>query len=322
MRLDGQDVGIDGQRVAVANGVGHFARPDVDALRSQPKDGGCARRRRVAEVEADRRAHLFHGPRWLHVQLHHQVAARFERPRQIRGHEGSHLPGGPAEEVTVGILGRARHEAVIAGQRIGGVEPPRRGGAIDPDVGVVHDAGITRMELDAPHVAAFLDRHGQGENPEGVRGVGPEDEGLGQGDDKVGCAEQPAVSERGRPGGCRWIALGRPRGSPGLEAIELLGGDRSLVGKVTDGRVDLPGGHEPRAGYLHDLPRPLAHLPIRSQAEGAGSSGTMAGRTGLEDDRGDVWPGRRRCGAPGGFLRVRRDRCQARGGLRQEGTGG
>ena len=103
----------------------------------------------IAEVEADLRLHLFGRAARLHVQLHDEIAAGLERPRQLRRHERRDLSRRPAEEMAVGILRRSRHQAVVAGQRIGLVQLARRGGAIDADVGVMHDARVAGMELDA-----------------------------------------------------------------------------------------------------------------------------------------------------------------------------
>ena len=315
VRLDGQNVGVDRQCVRVADGVGRVAGRDVDALRTEPENRRRARRRGVAEIHADRRADLFDGARRLHVQLHNEVAAGLKGPRQIGRHQWGDLSRRPAEEVAVGILGRARHQAVVSGERVGGVEPARRVGAIDADVGVVHDAGVARMELDAPHVAAFVNRDGQREDSECIGRVGAEHERLGQRDDEIGRAEQPTVGKAGRARGSGWIAFGCSCGGPGLEPVEFAVAQRPLVGEVPDGWVDFPWGHEPRAGHLHNLPGPLSHLAVGREAKRSRASGAMAGRTGLMDNRGNLYPRRRRLLRLSG---VRARRLPAHGGEGQQ----
>ena len=120
--LHGEQRRVDRQRVVVLHDVGAVARWDVDALRPEAEDRRRARGRPVCEVEPDRGLHRFRLPARLHVELHDEVGARIETERQVGVDQRRYLSGGPAEEVAVRILGATRHEAVVAGRRIGVVE--------------------------------------------------------------------------------------------------------------------------------------------------------------------------------------------------------
>ena len=52
----------------------------------------------IAEEEADLGLHLFHGAARLQVQLHDEVAARLERPRQPRRHQRRDLARASSRE--------------------------------------------------------------------------------------------------------------------------------------------------------------------------------------------------------------------------------
>ena len=51
-----------------------------------------------------------------------------------------------------GIDRRSREEAVVAGQRIALIELREPDGLVEPDVGMVDDAGVAGLKLDAGHV--------------------------------------------------------------------------------------------------------------------------------------------------------------------------
>ena len=158
VRLDGEQLHVDRQHVRIANHVARLARRNVDALRAKPQDRRRALRRAIGEIETDLRQHVFGRAARLHVQLHDEIAAGLERPRQLGLHERRDLSRRPAEEVSVGIFRRSRHQAVVARQRIGLVESARRRRAIDADVGVMHDARVAGMEFDAGHVGPLRHR--------------------------------------------------------------------------------------------------------------------------------------------------------------------
>ena len=197
VRLHGQQVGIHRQRVGVANHVSRFAGCDLDRLRPQAQDGWRARGRAVTEVQPNFWQHLLDRTTRLQMQLHHQVAAGFERPRQIGRHERRHLARRPPEEVAVGILRRPRHQAVIAGQRIGLVQLACGVRAIDADIGVMHHAAVAGMKLDAAHVRAFRHRQADGENAKGVGRLRGQRVGAGRLDDQIRLAQQPPIGHVG-----------------------------------------------------------------------------------------------------------------------------
>ena len=105
--------------------------------------GGC-----VLKYNPIYRQHVFDGAARLHVQLYDEVGAGLSVHASCRRHQRRDLSRRPAEEVSFRIHGRPRHQAVVAGQRIGGVQPARRRRIIDPDVGVMDDARVAGKEFE------------------------------------------------------------------------------------------------------------------------------------------------------------------------------
>ena len=146
------------------------------------------------------------------MELHDEIVAGVEAPREVVRRERRRLSRRPAEKMAVGIVGRAQDHALVAGLGIGLVQPPRRRRRIDADVGVVH-AAIARAELQAAHVARAGTRHGDDEVAEHVGAVGAQ-RVLGKRDDEIGRAELPAGVRRAALRAVRALALEAAAGDP------------------------------------------------------------------------------------------------------------
>ncbi len=286
VRLHRQQRRVHRQRVAVGDDVAVVAGRDVDALRAEAQDRRRARGRPVAEIEGDGRLHRLGLAARLQVQLHHQVGAGVETPRQIRVDERRDLAGRPAEEMAVRILGRTGHEPVVAGGRVAGVELPRLPGAIDADVGVVHHGGVAGVELDAAHIARAAHRQGHREDAKDVGRLPRQDVTRRQGDDEIGLAEIPAGRERRRRRR-RARTLDRGHG-PSREHGHVVGCEPGLGHELAGMAVGLPRRHETAARHRGDLRGPPSGVGEGQEVEGAGAAGVMALRATRVENRRDV----------------------------------
>ena len=258
-----------------------------------------ADRRAIAEVEADHRLHLLDRARRLHVQLHDEVAAGLQRPREVRPDQRRHLARRPAEEVPVGILGGARHQAVVAGQGIGVVQRARR--RASGRRGCWRDArragcpGGTRSRARRRASTPESESRRCGTSRSGSAGS---DERLGERDDEVRACR--AASRRGTAGArafrpdCPRACRRRPRPRASSCSASVSG---RCPSKCPIAGSTFHGGMNRLRVTCSDLGGALPDLVVGRQAEGPGPARSMAGRARFEDDGGDV---------------AREDRCRLR----------
>src|SRR5262245_42120830 len=101
MWLNSLYLDVDRQLVRIGDRVFAGARRDIDVLPSETTHRRMPRRRIGSEVEPDRRLHVFWFSTRLHVQLQHEIGARFEGPRETFRQKRRHLTGRPSEKVPV-----------------------------------------------------------------------------------------------------------------------------------------------------------------------------------------------------------------------------
>ena len=198
VRLYGLQRHVGGKHVGVGDRVAALSCWNVDPLRPQTKDCRRPCRGAIAEVQTNARPDELAGAARLHVQLNDEVSPSLEPPRHVRRDQRRQLPWCPAEEMSFRIHRRSRHQPVVARRRIAGVERARARGWIEPDVRVMDDARIARLEFEAGDVLRAADRERHDEDAKRVARTGVESIGLGQRDDEIGRAELPPLSESRR----------------------------------------------------------------------------------------------------------------------------
>ena len=206
---------------------------------------------------------------------------------------GGDLPGGPAEEVAIRVLGRAGQQSVVAGRAIGVVEPPRAVAAVDADVGVVDHPGVAGAELDAADVAGAGHRQRHREDAEDVARLAGQGVAVGQRHHQVGLAEMPAVGPARRRRR-RTRALDR-RLRPAGDARDLVGGEPRLGDELAGVAVGLPRRHEAAGGDRGQLRRAPAGVVEGEEVERPGPARPVAlGAVRMEQRRDVLVEGRRR----------------------------
>src|SRR6266498_1769499 len=217
------------------------------------EDRWCVAQRAVTKEQADRGFHLLDGAARLHMKLHDEIAAWLEPPGEVGWDERRHLPWRPAEKVPFGIPGRARHQPVVPGRGIRGVELPRGRRRIDADIGVMDDARVAWVKLDASHEARPSDRQWDGEDSKDVGPrCGQAVRGLER-DDEIGRAEQPSIRPSGPARQIARIAFRCSHLDPPLYALNLARAQTALANEVARLGFSLPRRHEPAAGHVRDL---------------------------------------------------------------------
>ena len=158
----------------------------------------------------------------------------------------------PAQEMAVGRLGAGRGvQAGKAGAGFGLVPFPGGRGGVEPEEGMMDQAGVAGVELECAHEAPRGVGEGEDEVPVDIASFGREEEGFGQGDDEVGRAQAPAL---GWGRGCRGRAgsLDGPLRGPAPESFDLVLPQAPIAHELPGRAGGQPGGHDARGGDLVD----------------------------------------------------------------------
>jgi hypothetical protein len=196
MRLERLEFDVNRQYEGIVDDVMAVPCGNVDVLPPEPEHHGRAFGRIVREVEAYRGSHLLRFSTRLHVNLDDQIAGRLEHPCHSLRQQRRNLPRSPAEKVAIWKYGRSENDAVVARIRIAFVELARRARRIDPDVGMMDDARISRMELEPLDVPARARRQRQNEHARHIDTVGRQLIRNRKRDDEIGFPELPACGPR------------------------------------------------------------------------------------------------------------------------------
>ncbi len=231
VRVDGEDLGIDGQRVLVGHHeVGRTGR-DVDGpVVLELEEHGEPRRRRLGEVEADDGADHFRLARRLEVQVEDEVGVLVDGPGHAFGLGDRGRAGLPEQEMAA-----------------------RGAGAIQQDVRVMHHALVARAQLHGAHVARAVHGRVHHEIAEHVRAFRGHRVGLRHFEHEIGRAELPSRGEGGGRGSGGGRPLRRAFGGPALDERDLLVGEPPRSGQVAVARLGRPGRHEADPGHARDL---------------------------------------------------------------------
>ncbi len=260
-------------------------RGDVEILAPKADQRWRLRASALTQIETDDRSDLFSLSRRSQVQLNDQVGARAQMPGQVVREDGRELTWRPAQEVTVGKVGRARNHALVTRRRIGLIEPPGSGRRIDADVRMVHGAAA-RPKLQAADEAAGRDGHGDDEIAEHVRTVGAKHV-LRQGQDEVRLTVLPTIRFRRRPrvSAC---TLRHATRHPALDGGDFVSGHSTDAPKVSEPINGFPRRHVAARGGRHNHRRPTADLVERGEAEGRITAGLVTRDAPRPDDWRDV----------------------------------
>ena len=155
-------------------------RWDVDALRAETKDRRRARRRRRLKKRPMRGWTCSTAPLGCMCSWTTRSVPGSSRHARSRGTSGAIWPGRPAEKVTVGIHRPSgpsdRRSPAPDRARRASREPAR---AIESDVGVMHDARVARLKLDAGDVLRRVDRQRDDEDAKHIARRGGQLKGAG-----------------------------------------------------------------------------------------------------------------------------------------------
>ena len=266
-----------------------IASRDVDLVPAQSQHRGDALRLIVGEVQRNGRRHRLGLSGRLQVQLDHEVGAWLESPSHALRQQWCDLSGRPPEEMAVRILRGVGHQPVVTGSGVGGVELARSARVVDPDIGVMHDPGVSRTELEPPDEARGLQRDRQHEDAKHVRPVRRENVGLAKRDHVIGRAKLPPGAPLGGGGTIGRRPFWRAILHPTLDALNLGFRQRMLVSeRPAMSGLGLPRGHHAAAGELRDQAGAPLRGGIREQLEGRRSARPVARGAAREQDRGDV----------------------------------
>ena len=288
VRIDGKQVDVGGQAVAVLHDMGGRPRGNVDGLGSELHHGRSRRRDRVREEEADRDPDGRRLSPRDQVGLEHEVGPRCETPCQVvrdvvRGRARS-----PAEEVPLREARLVDVAIVVAGTGIGGVQSTRRAGTVDQDAGVVDAAGGDRLQLDRLDEALARRGHPHDEVAVDVLALRRQQVGRIHGDDEIGRAAHPPGDPRRRLWQLVGVALGNPRRDPALDEIYLLLAEPPLAEEAPDAGRRLPRRHVSMPRDARDHPGAGAYICVCRQAERGDRVGAVARDAVPVQNRSDV----------------------------------
>ena len=285
VRIDGEDVDVNRERVLILDHVATLPRRDIDILAAEPHDEGAPGRGGVVEVQPHAGPERLWRAGRQQVELQHQVPAGGKLPREPFRRALRLRAGKPAEKVTVREVGRVVQHPAVARFRILRVEKPRRAGGVDQDPSVVDRAGLARLELHRADPAAGRERRGDRKAPEDVAPGGRHGVRLGHLQDEIGLAKLPPVREPGRRRQLRGIPLGGARLGPPIDRPDLRLAQAPDIPELAMVRRRLPGGHPARHHLLPNGARPGARLVVRQDTERSVLTRPVARGAMLEQDR-------------------------------------
>src|SRR4029077_14246783 len=191
------------------------------------------------------------------------------------------------EKVAIWKDCRPENDAVVARIGIALVELPRRARRIDPDVGMMDDARISRTELETLDVTARGRRHGQHEHARHIDAVRWQLIRRRKRDDEIGFSELPALSPRRRRQRTG-ISFGCAARHPSFDQGDLLVGQMALADELSKPGFRLPWRHGTGSRGGGDLRRVLLRGRIGQQGERCRSVRMMAEAALVENDWRDV----------------------------------
>ena len=180
------------------------------------------------------------------MELDDEIALGFEAPAHAVGRQARRLSGRPAEKHAIrkSCLAAAAALVTCAGLII--VAPPRETRAIDFDVGVVHDPGVSRAEFDRLDVRGRVQGNGNDERAKHIARAAP-------------AGRRPRPSARRRPA-CR-AATHRPAWKGGQVCRTRLASSPALT-HVLNHR-DFLVRHAPLALGTGHVPAPVSMAASR-----------------------------------------------------------
>ncbi len=211
------------------------------------------------------------------MELHNEIALRFEAPAHAVGREARRLSGRPTEKHAIRKLCLTAAAALVTCTWLIIVAPSRETRAIDFDVGVVHDPRISRAEFDSSDVRGRVQRNGNNECTKQIVALRGQDIRLGHLHDNVWRAELPRIGPAWKGGQVCRLASHHALRCPVLNRRDFLVRHAPLAFEPAMSRFRFPWRHRAGACHLDDAPRARAHILIGQQAEGGRLSGPMAG---------------------------------------------
>ena len=286
--LDRLDFHIDRQHERIRADVALLAGWNLDVLAAQPEHRRRAFRRLLREVQADCRLNDLGTSARDEVDLHDEIGPWPQPPREPVRQERRHLAWSPTKKMTVRINGRRQQQAAVPGRRVLVVELARARRAVDPDVGMMHDAAIARAELESFHVGRRGDWQAEYEDARKIAAVGGDDEGLRKRHGQVWSAKLPSAGpRRGRRQTPR-ISFRSAGSHPPVDEVDLGVGQVAVTDERILIRFGLPRRHQASARGLRHQAGASSRLCIGQQTEWRGSFRTMAAGASLEHDGCDV----------------------------------
>ena len=293
VEVDAEEVNVYGELELVVDEEGWVAGGNVECgVVFKLEEHGVLGSGGVAEVEADGGLDGLGLAGGLEVHVEDEVVAGVE----TLGHGGGFDEGGgvglPEEEVGVGVEGGAGVDGDVhafdAQLPVGGEETAEGGGSVDDDVGVVDDAGRAGLDLHGSDVAGAVDGDREDEVAEEVGAGGGDLHGGVDGEDEVRRADLPVGGVDGRGGSFGGVAFGHPGGGPLADQVNVVFGEATGIGEVSEAGFGEPGRHVAAGGDLLHEGSPALGVGVGEEREGPGAAGVMACGAVLVDDGGDV----------------------------------